>query len=230
MLLQGYNEFSLLSLSCSDYLSLPSVSWARRNVLATCFAGLDGAPMLRVTPACLLRSASVLCGSLHGAGPFAMLGPACLGNVPIVCRHALSTGGHPDQEQASGRQCCISHHASRVIFPPFILVACSPSCSQVGIQIKNRLKDENVALSLPSQVSFVQSCSAEVGWVFASLHGSAPWRSPCLPRRRLDFRRPLQAGVQLPLARTAAPDVACLPDRVLLAAPTCSAEMIVTLP
>jgi hypothetical protein len=31
--LQGYNEFSLLSLSCSDYLSLPSVGIQIKNRL-----------------------------------------------------------------------------------------------------------------------------------------------------------------------------------------------------
>lgn len=62
--MQGYNEFSLLSLSCSDYLSLPSV---RR--LACCLFGRRPARLagsLRILPkvvfglvaACLARLAS----------------------------------------------------------------------------------------------------------------------------------------------------------------------------
>jgi len=104
---QGYNEFSLLSLSCSDYLSLPSVGiqikvggWPR--------VGVGGEVGL---PACL---------------PARL--PACLA-VPTVAYLPTT---------------------------PSYLSACLPCSSQ------NRLKDENVALSLPSQVG---------GWVDGWLHG-----------------------------------------------------------
>jgi hypothetical protein len=91
MRLTGYNEFSLLSLSCSDYLSLPSVGLQ--------VGWQAGSPMHR-----LLSAAS-------------------------VGRKDERTNRRTDGWPCTQR------------------VSVSSTCAQ----IKNRLKDDNVSLSLPSQ-------------------------------------------------------------------------------
>ena len=63
--------------------------------------------------------------------------------------------------------------------PPPPLHLPPPVIFQVGIQLKNRLKDDNVALSLPSQVCM--SVCVRVG-MFLSISGTQPSSGMCCKR------------------------------------------------
>lgn len=90
LLLQGYNEFSLLSLSCSDYLSLPSVRPAPLAAQSSkpCLPGPACLPE-RLTP----WPAAYL--SRHGLLLVLSRGTACFFLRPVPCLGSLSLFSPP---------------------------------------------------------------------------------------------------------------------------------------